>query len=97
MSFNLLQGRTNASVLQHLANAKVTISGVVVPGIFRSPSSVAQVGTGAADTAPTVVVASDFVPDDVADQLVEIDGVPYEVINPAPDGTGLTTLTLERA
>jgi hypothetical protein len=96
MSFALLQAQTNASVLATLANAQVLIGGVEVPGIFRSPSSVANLGHGAADTSPTVVVASDAVPADAADQIIQIDGVPYSIVNPAPDGTGLTTLTVER-
>jgi hypothetical protein len=41
-------------------------------------------------------VASGAVPADAADQIIQIDGVPYSIVNPAPDGTGLTTLTVER-
>jgi hypothetical protein len=95
MSFALLQARTNASVLATLANARVLIGGVEVPGIFRNPSSVANLGHGAADTSPTVVVASDAVPANAADDVIQINGVPYAIVNPAPDGTGLTTITVE--
>jgi hypothetical protein len=95
VSFALLQAQTNASVLATLANAEVLIGGVKVPGIFRNPSSVANLGHGAADTSPTVVVASNAVPANAADDVIQIDGVPYAIVNPAPDGTGLTTLTVE--
>jgi hypothetical protein len=95
MSFALLMAQTNASVLDMLANVQVQIGDATVPGIFRNPSSVANLGHGAADTSPTVVVASSVVPTDAADQLIHIDGVPYAIVNPAPDGTGLSTLTVE--
>jgi hypothetical protein len=95
MIFDRLQALTNASVLNQLANAQVTIGGATVPGIFRNPSSVANLGNGAADTIPTVTVASSAVPQGAAEQLIQINGVPYVIVNPAPDGTGLTTLTVE--
>jgi hypothetical protein len=95
MSFAALEASVNASVLAHLANALVHIGGVDVPGIFRNPSSVAALGHGAADTSPTVTVASSAVPADAVDQLIEINGVPYSIVNPAPDGTGITVLTVE--
>jgi hypothetical protein len=96
MSFAALKSRVNASVLRHLADAEVLIGGVTVQGIFRNPSVVASLGDGAADTRPTVSVASGVVPDDPADQVIEIDGVPYSILYDAPDGSGMTLLTLER-
>jgi hypothetical protein len=95
MFFARLQAIANASVLNQLANVQVLIGGATVPGLFRNPSSVANLGGGAADTSPTVVLASSAVPANAAEQTIEIDGVPYLIVNPAPDGTGLTTLTLE--
>jgi hypothetical protein len=95
MTFAALEALANASVLTHLANAVVRIGGVDVPGIFRNPSSVASLGNGAADTGPTVAVASSAVPDNAVDQLIEINGVPFSIANPAPDGTGMTVLTVE--
>jgi hypothetical protein len=95
MLFDRLQTLTNAAVLNQLANAQVTIGGVTVPGIFRNPSSVANLGNGAADTSPTVTIASSAVPERAAEQIIQINGVPFAIVNPAPDGTGLTTLTVE--
>ena len=94
MLFAKLEVVANASVLNHLANVQVAINGAVVPGIFRNPASVAQLGTGAADTSPSVVVASGAVMDEPEDQIIQIAGVAYMIHNSAPDGTGLTTLTV---
>jgi hypothetical protein len=98
MTFALLKAMTNASVLTTLADAQVRFAGsaVDVPGLFKDPSTVASLGIGADDTSPTVTVASNAVPDDPAEQTVQVDSVPYLIVCVAPDGTGLTTLTLER-
>jgi hypothetical protein len=96
MSFAALQMTVNASVLRHLANATVLIGGAEVDGIFRNPSVEAALGAGAADTRPTVQVAASAAPADPVGQTIQIDGVPYEIVLDAPDGTGLTLLTVER-
>lgn len=95
MLFANLEAAANAHVLNHLANVQVVIVGATVPGIFRRPSVVANLGGGAADTSPTLTVASSAVMDDPVDQLVQIAGVPYAIVATSPDGTGLTTLTVE--
>jgi len=95
MFFANLEVAVNASVLNHLANVRVEIAGELVPGIFRRPSSVANLGHGSADTSPTVTVASSAVMDEPVDQLIHIAGVPYAILAAAPDGTGLTLLTVE--
>ncbi len=97
MQFAKLEAVANASVLNHLANVQVAIGGAVVPGIFRNPSSVAQVGSGAADTSPTLTVATSAVMAEPADKTIEIAGIPYVIGTSSPDGTGLTVLTVERA
>ena len=97
MFFANLEATANAAVLNHLANVQVKLAAVVVPGIFRKPSSVAALGPGAADTSPTVTVASAAVMAEPVDKLIEIAGVPYIIVAAAPDGTGLTVLTLECA
>jgi hypothetical protein len=96
-SFALLKAMTNASVLNTLADAQVRFAGsdTDVPGMFRDPSSVANLGVGAEDTSPTVTVATNAVPAEPADQLVQVDGVQYLIRNTSPDGTGLTKLALE--
>jgi len=90
---------TNASVLNTLADAQVRFAGSTedVPGMFNDPSTVVSLGVGAEDTSPTVTVATNAVPVEPAEQLVQVDGVPYLIRHAAPDGTGLTTLTLELA
>lgn len=96
MTFAAIESRANASVLKHLANATVLIGGVEVPGIFRNPSKNAEVGIGAADTSPSVTLASNAVPSNPVDSVIDIDGAPYVVITSDPDGTGLTVLRVER-
>jgi hypothetical protein len=98
MTFALLKAMTNASVLNTLADSQVRFTGsdVDVPGLFKDPATVASLGIGADDTSPTVTVATNAVPDDPAEQTVQVDGVSYLIVRAAPDGTGLTTLTLER-
>lgn len=96
MSFAALQALTNASVLQHLANARVLIGGEEVPGIFRNPSQGIAMGMGAADARPAVTVASSAVVNDPVDTRIDIDGIPYMVGAAEPDGTGLTLLVVER-
>jgi hypothetical protein len=95
MLFAKLEAVANANVLNHLANVQVVIAEATVPGIFRNPSSVANLGHGAADTSPQVTVASAAVMDAPVNQLIHIAGVPFSIIEAAPDGTGLTILTVE--
>lgn len=95
MLFATFEVAVNAAVLNHLANVQVTLGGVTVPGIFRKPSSVANLGNGAADTSPSVTVASSAVMAEPESQLIHIAGVPYAIVRPEPDGTGLTKLTVE--
>lgn len=95
MTFAALKTQVNASVLRHLADADVLIGGVTVRGIFRNPASVVNLGAGAADTSPTVSVASGAVPVDPAGQAVQINSVPYVILHDSPDGDGMTILTLE--
>lgn len=96
MSFAALEFRVNASVLRALANARVLIAGRDVPGIFKNGSQNARLGKGVEDTGPNVTVASDAVPEAPVDTAIEINGTPYTVSAHAPDGTGLTVLTVER-
>jgi len=95
MLFARLEAAANASVLNHLANVQVSIDGALVPGVFRNPASVAQLGVGVADTSPTVTVASSAVMGEPVSKVIQIAGVPYVIGHAAPDGTGLTVLTVE--
>ena len=94
MLFADLEVFANAAVLNQLANVLAVINGATVPGIFRQPASVAALGMGAADSSPTLTVASSSVPDAPVDKLVVIAGVPFAIVASAPDGTGLTMLTV---
>jgi hypothetical protein len=96
MSFLAAQSRVNASVLKHLANARVLIGGAVVDGIFKNPSHKVDMGIGAADSRPSVTVASSAVPEHPVDSTIDIDGAPYIIGSCEPDGTGLTVLWVER-
>lgn len=96
--FAAFETRVNASLLQHLANARVSIAGGAdLPGIFRNPSSVAPVGVGMADSTPALQVSSDAVPADPEGQPVQINGAAYVIVRADPDGTGMTQLTVELA
>lgn len=82
-------------VLNHLANVQVGIGGVLVPGIFRKPSAVDSLGVGAANTSPSVQVASSAVMTDPVNKQITIAGVAYMIVEAQPDGTGLTALIVE--
>jgi hypothetical protein len=94
LPFADLEVVANAAVLNQLANVQVVIDGQMVPGIFRRPSAVANLGIGAADTTPTLTIASSAVPDGPVEKVIAIAGVPYVILADAPDGTGLTVLTV---
>lgn len=94
MLFADLEMAANAAVLNQLANVLVLINGNLVPGIFRNPSAVANLGIGAADTTPTVTVASSVVPAEPVEKVIAIAGVAYVILAVAPDGTGLSVLTV---
>lgn len=96
MTFLAAQKRANASVLAHLANARVLIAGVEVGGIFKDPAQAVELGIGAADSRPSVTVASSAVPENPVDSMIDIDGTPYIIGAHEPDGTGLTVLRVER-
>lgn len=96
MLFAALQSRVNANVLQHLANARVSIGGAEVPGIFKNQAHVAMLGDGVASSSPVLTLASSAVPADPVDKTIEIDGIPYVIGAADPDGTGLTRLTVEQ-
>ena len=95
MFFANLEAVVNSMVLNHLANVQVQIGGALVPGIFRKPSTVDSLGGGAANTSPSVQVASNAVMAEPVGQQISIAGVPYVIVEPQPDGTGLTTLIVE--
>lgn len=94
MLFAELEVFANAAVMNQLSNVQVIIDGIMVPGVFRKPSTVANLGMGAADTGPSVIVASGYVMDSPVDRSIIVAGTSYLILAAAPDGTGLTVLTL---
>ena len=95
MLFADLEAHANAAVLNQLTNVLVMFDRDMVPGIFRKPATVVtNLGMGAADTSITLKVASSAVMADPVDKMVVVAGVPYTILTDAPDGTGLTVLTL---
>ena len=94
--FAELEAHANAAVLNQLSNVQVIIGGATVTGIFRRPSAEVNFGSGAADTSLSVTVASSAVMDEPVGNLVVVAGVPYQITADAPDGTGLTKLTLAK-
>lgn len=97
MFFANLEAVVNSAVLNHLANVQVLIGGALVPGIFRKPSTTDSLGVGAANTSPSVQVASNAVMAEPVGQQISIAGVLYVIGESQPDGTGLTTLLVECA
>lgn len=96
LPFANLEAHANAAILNQLSNVQVIIGGAMVTGIFRRPSSVLNLGAGAADTRTTVRVASSAVMAEPVGNLVIVAGVPYEIAEEEPDGTGLTLLILTK-
>lgn len=94
MLFAELEMAANAAILNQLTNVQVIIGGAMVPGTFQRPSTVVSLGTGVADTRPTVMLASSAVMDEPVGHTIVVAGVPYTIAEDAPDGTGLTILTL---
>lgn len=96
-AFAALETRLNTTVLARLSNAVVVLSGNTLDGIFVAPYSSANVGPyGMASSAPAVTVPSSAITSDPVGSTVTINGTSYKVVAPEPDGSGLTTLILER-
>lgn len=76
-----------------------TLDGVAVRGIFDADHVVAEVGgSGMAACAPAFMLSSIFVPASFSGlQLALPDGTLWRIAEHHPDGTGLSTLLLERA
>ncbi len=75
-----------------------TLDGVAVRGIFDADHVVAEVGgSGMAACAPAFTLPSAAVPDGFSGlPLALADGTLWRIAEHHPDGTGLSTLLLER-
>jgi hypothetical protein len=69
-----------------------TLNGVSVMGIFDAAYLQEEFG-GSAST-PAFTLASASVPAPVVGLLLVVNGVTYKVVEPMPDGTGITILRL---
>lgn len=108
--FARLEERLNTSVFAHLSNAVATFDdGRTVAGIFDQPYAQSDIGSaGFAGERPTFRLPSASVPPawwaqfageafDVVDAQITVRDVLYQVVRHEPDGTGMSTLVLERA
>lgn len=98
--FAALESRCTAAVFKRLANAvgTFTASGAVVDGIFDAAGTTAMVGDiGMASVAPVFTLPSASVPTSPVGASMTINSVSYVVVQHLPDGTGVSTLVLERS
>lgn len=76
----------------------VTVGGVARVGIFDAGTRLGAVGmAGVATTQPTLTLPTADVPSPAVGQAVIVNGVNYLVAEHDLDGTGVSTLILERA
>lgn len=97
MTYASLEARLNASVLKHLANVTVSLGGVDVGGVFSNVHAVTGGGMGMSTTTPALQVPTSSVPGSPVGQSITINGVSYAIAAHEPDGTGMSTLVLERS
>lgn len=71
-----------------------TLAGVAVTGIFDKDYIDLDVGGSVAGSGPVFTLASGSVPANVAGAALVVGGVTYKVVEPMPDGTGVTMLRL---
>lgn len=100
-SFAALETRVNAAVIARLSNREVQYTPVaglqrVVVGIFDAQYAQLLDDLAGAAT-PALTCASSDVPDATNGAGVVVDGQAYEVVEPMPDGAGLTVLRLRKA
>lgn len=101
--FAAIEARTADAVLRHAANAQATATtrfGEVVqfPVIFDNGYAAGSVGlAGMAGTQPSALVRSADVSDVSVGGSLDVNGATYVVAELQPDGTGMTTLLLEKA
>ncbi len=92
--FAALEARVNRAVFARLSNATATLAGLPVSGIFDNAYQLDELTGGVAGSAPVFVLASSDVPANVAGLSLIVNGSTYKVVEPMPDGTGMTTLRL---
>ena len=71
-----------------------TLAGLPVRGIFDLDYQLQDTASGIMSSAPVLTLASANVPANVVGASVVVGGVTYKVVEPMPDGTGITVLRL---
>ena len=74
--------------------SNATLAGLAVTGIFEKDYIDLDAGGSLAGTTPVFTLASSAVPANVAGATLVVGGVTYKVVEPMPDGTGVTMLRL---
>lgn len=70
------------------------LGGAPVSGIFDADYLMQDLGGGLAASGPVFMLASADVPDSVAGLPLVVRATTYKVVEPMPDGTGVTVLRL---
>ena len=71
-----------------------SLAGLAVTGIFDRTYIDLDAGGSLAGNTPVFTLASSSVPANVAGAALVVGGVTYKVVEPMPDGTGVTMLRL---
>jgi hypothetical protein len=71
-----------------------TLGGVAVRGIFDGAYAVQDLGGEVAGSTPAFTLPSASVPANPVGLALVVGGATYKVVEPIPDGTGVTTLRL---
>ena len=97
-SFAATLTRLNAAAIARLSGSEViTIATVPVAAIFDNgytPGSAGGMAIAAAG--PVLTLATASVPSSPVDKPVTVDAVAYTIAEHMPDGTGMSTLLLDR-
>ena len=93
-TFAALEGRVNRAALKRLSNADALLAGLFVQGIFDAEYLEVDLGSGIESSSPALTLASADVPPNVGGAAVVVNGKTYKVVEPKPDGTGMTVLRL---
>ncbi|MDP3651052.1 MAG: hypothetical protein Q8R67_05145 [Rhodoferax sp.] len=95
--FAALESRVNNAVFARLSNAVATVNGVTASAIFDNGYSAGNLGGMAmASTQPTLALETADVPASPVGLSAVVGGVSYTIAEHQPDGTGVSTLFLER-
>jgi len=95
--FAALEARTNAAVFNRLSNRVATVGGQSIEGIFDNAYLQGEVGgNGMAGAQPMFTLATSNVPANAVGASLVVNATNYRIAAHEPDGTGVSTLMLER-